>query len=171
MALLVREADYLVRSQRKWALPEGGKLWEKMDKAPVLGHVRWQLRAGRGRKPRERGQSRGVRLEQVTLSDGAKVLYMVIAWRINWLGRTLGELPADLVFETDEWKAAFILNKKPVPQIVPQLNTVIGLMAQREGVMTRKGDGGAGAKEIWLGMQDVAVFVEGIRYARQAGVI
>ena len=37
------KTNYLVRSQRKWALPERGKLWEKVDKAPVLGHVRWQL--------------------------------------------------------------------------------------------------------------------------------
>jgi len=48
--------------------------------------------------------------------------YMVIAWRINRLmrlGRTLPDLPADLVFEPDEWRAAFILNKKPVPKTVP----------------------------------------------------
>ncbi|WP_201211602.1 IS4 family transposase, partial [Rhodocyclus purpureus] len=47
----------------------------------------------------------------------------------------------------------------------------IRLIAQRGGFLARKGDGEPGAKSIWLGMQDVAVFVEGIRYARQAGVI
>jgi hypothetical protein len=75
------------------------------------------------------------------------------------------------VFETDEWKAAFILNKKPVPKQVPELNTVIRLIAQRGGFLGRKGDGEPGVKSIWLGMQDVAVFVEGIRYTRQVGGI
>ena len=257
MALLVRAreldhaADYLVRSQHNRALPEGGKLWEKVGQAPVLGHVCFDLPAGRGRKARAVKQE--VRVERVTLKDGAKgqvqvtcvvaaeidapagvkpvlwrlltnrqastleqacalidwyrarweielfflvlkegcrverlqlgdserlqtalALYMVIAWRINRLmrlGRALADLPADLVFESDEWKAAFILNKKPVPKQVPELNTVIRLIAQRGGFLARKGDGQPGAKSIWLGMQDVAVFVEGIRYARQAGGI
>ena len=257
MALLVRArelehaADYLVRSQHNRALPEGGKLWEKVGQAPVLGHVRFDLPAGRGRKARAVKQE--VRVERVTLNDGAKgqvqvtcvvaaeidapagvkpvlwrlltnrqastleqacalidwyrarweielfflvlkegcrverlqlgdserlqtalALYMVIAWRINRLmrlGRALADLPADLVFESDEWKAAFILNKKPVPKQVPELNTVIRLIAQRGGFLARKGDGQPGAKSIWLGMQDVAVFVEGIRYARHAGGI
>ena len=35
------------------------------------------------------------------------------------LGRSLPELPADLLFEADEWKAAFVLNKKPPPKQVP----------------------------------------------------
>lgn len=73
-------------------------------------------------------------------------------------------MPADLVFETDEWQSAFILNKKPVPNKVPELNTVIRLITQRGG-LARKGDGEPSAKSIWL--QDIVVFVEGLRYARQ----
>lgn len=59
----------------------------------------------------------------------------------------------------------------PVPKKVPELNTVIRLIAQRGGFLARKGDGEPGVKSIWLGLQDVAVFVEGIRYARQTGGI
>lgn len=44
------------------------------------------------------------------------------------------------MFETDEWKVAFIRNKKPVPQKVPELNTVIRLIAQR---WAWQGDGSA----------------------------
>lgn len=62
----------------------------------------------------------GCRVEQLQLGDTdrlqtALAIYMVIAWRINRLmrlGRTLPDLPADLLFEPDEWRAAFILNKK-----------------------------------------------------------
>lgn len=52
---------------------------------------------------------------------------MVVAWRINRLmrlGRELPDLPADLLFDVDEWKAAFILNRRKQPKDVPTLNTV-----------------------------------------------
>lgn len=48
---------------------------------------------------------------------------------------------------------------------------MLRLIAQRGGFLARKGDGDPGAKSIWLGLQDVAIFVEGIRYARQTGGI
>lgn len=76
MALLVRArelehaADYLVRSQHNRALPEGGKLWEKVSQAPVLGCVRFEMPAGRGRKARSVKQE--VRVQRVKLNDGAK---------------------------------------------------------------------------------------------------
>ena len=54
------------------------------------------------------------------------------------LGRTLPDLPADLLFEPDEWRAAFILNKKPVPRQTPTINTVVRLIAQRGGFLGRK---------------------------------
>lgn len=117
----------------------------------------------------------GCRVERLQLADTERLhtalaLYIVIAWRINRLmrlGRTLPELPADLLFEPDEWRAAFILNKKPVPKAVPTLNTVVRLIAQRGGFLGRKHDGEPGAKTIWLGLHEIAVFVEGMRYARQ----
>ena len=76
------------------------------------------------------------------------------------LGRTLPDLPADLLFEADEWRAAFVPNKKKVPQAVPTANTVIRLIAQLGGLLGRKSDGEPGARPLWLGMRDVAVFVQ-----------
>jgi hypothetical protein len=78
-------------------------------------------------------------------------------------------LPADLLFEADEWRAAFVLNKKAVPKAVPTANTVIRLIAQLGGFLGRKSDGEPGAKTLWLGMRDIAVFVQGLRYARELG--
>ena len=63
--------------------------------------------------------------------------------------------------------AAFILNKKPPPKTVPTANTVIRLIAKLGGFLGRKGDGEPGAKTLWLGMRDIAVFVQGTRYARE----
>jgi hypothetical protein len=121
----------------------------------------------------------GCRVERLQLGNiqrlqTALALYMLIAWRINRLmrlGRTLPDLPADLLFEDDEWRAAFILNKKAVPTAVPALNTVIRLIAQLGGFLGRKSDGEPGAKTIWLGMRDIAVFVRGARFAREFGLM
>lgn len=120
----------------------------------------------------------GCKVEQLQLSDSERVqtalaLYMLIAWRINRLmrlARTHPELPADVLLDTQEWQAAFILNNKPVPKQTPQLNTVVSLIAQRGGFLARKGDGQPGAKSLWLGMHDIAVCVQSMRYARQAGL-
>ena len=240
-------ADYLVRFQHNRVLPEGGKLWDEVMTSAPLGHIRFEMPAGRGRKARavepevraqrvvlpdrQGGQlevtcliasevnapasakpvvwrlltnrvastlqeaaelidwyrarweielfflvlKEGCRVERLQLADTERLqtalaLYMVIAWRINRLmrlGRTLPDLPADLLFKPDEWRAAFILNKKPVPKQTPTLNTLVRLIAQRGGFLGRKHDGEPGAKTIWLGMQEIAVFVEGARYARQ----
>lgn len=239
-------ADYLVRSQHNRVLPGGGKLWDRVMQQPPLGHIRFMLPAGRGRKSRSVEQE--IRVQRVQLSDKAKgvieisclvasevnapagvkpivwrllsnrvaatlqeaselidwyrarweielfflilkegcrverlqlsdkdrlesalAIYLVIAWRINRLmrlGRTVPELDAELVFEPDEWRAAFILNKKPIPKKMPGLNEVIRLIARRGGFLGRKGDGEPGARTLWLGLQEIAVFVEGARYAR-----
>jgi phage tail sheath protein FI len=81
---------------------------------------------------------------------------MVIAWRLNrlmQLGRTLSDLLADLLFESDEWRVTFILNKKPVTRQTSTLNTVVRLIAQHGGFLGRKHDGEPGAKTIWLDMR------------------
>lgn len=117
----------------------------------------------------------GCRIEALQLGsvqriETALALYLVVAWRINRLmrlGRGLPELPADLLFEADEWKAAYLLNKKPLPKAVPSLNSVVRLIAQLGGFLGRRGDGEPGAKTLWLGLRDVAVFVEGMRFARK----
>jgi hypothetical protein len=110
-------------------------------------------------------------LEDVERLEVALALHMVIAWRINRrlrLGRTLPDMPADAVFEQDEWHAAFILNKKPMPKQIPTLNTVARLIAQRGGFLGRQGDGEPGARTLWQNMREIAVFVDGlpVRYAR-----
>ena len=44
--------------------------------------------------------------------------------------------------------------------------TVVRLIAQNGDFLARKRDGEPGAKTIWLGLQDIAVFVDGMRYMR-----
>ena len=98
---------------------------------------------------------------------------MVVAWRIARLmrlmrlGRSCPELDVQLMFEPDEPKAAYILNKEKLPDKPPTLNEVTRLVARLGGFLARTGDGGPGVKTIWLGMQRIVDFAAGIRLSRQ----
>ncbi|WP_296643401.1 IS4 family transposase, partial [Thiobacillus sp. 65-1402] len=118
----------------------------------------------------------GCRVEALQLStverlERALALFMVVAWRIARLmrlGRTCPDLDAALLFEQDEWQAAYILNRKKVPKTPPKLNELVRLVAMLGGFLARKGDGEPGVKTIWLGLQRVMDFAAGIRFAREA---
>lgn len=119
----------------------------------------------------------GCRVEALQLAsidriERALALFMVVAWRIARLmrlGRTCPDLDAGLMFEPDEWRAAFILNRKTPPAAPPRLNEVVRLVAMLGGFLARKGDGEPGVKTIWQGLQRVMDFAAGIKYARKIG--
>ena len=72
--------------------------------------------------------------------EHALVLHMVVAWRIArlmWLGRTCPDLDAQLLFEPDEWKSAYILNKQKLPSKPPTLIEVMRLIARLSGARGR----------------------------------
>ncbi len=115
----------------------------------------------------------GCQVEQLQLETMARVeralaLYLMVAWRIHYLmrlGRDYPDLDCEMVFDTDEWKAAYLLAKKKPPATPPTLNEVMRMVASAGGFMGRKGDGQPGAKAIWIGMQALHFFVEGMRVA------
>ena len=118
----------------------------------------------------------GCRVEALQLStmerlELALALFMVVAWRIARLmrlKRTCPDLDAALLFERDEWQAAYILNRKKVPKTPPRLNEVLRLVAMLGGFLARRGDGEPGVKTIWFDLQRVMDFAAGIRFAREA---
>jgi hypothetical protein len=118
----------------------------------------------------------GCRVEALQLStmervERALALFLIVAWRLARLmrlGRSLPDLEAGLLFEADEWQAAYILAEKPVPKTAPTLNEVLRTVAGLGGFLGRKSDGEPGVKTIWLGLQRVMDFAAGIRYARDA---
>lgn len=118
----------------------------------------------------------GCQVEDLQLGTLARIeralaLFMVIAWRIARLmrlGRTCPDLEASLLFEPDEWTAAYVLNKKKPPAQPPRLNEVVRLVAMCGGFLGRKGDQEPGVQTIWQGLQSVMMFAAGLRYAREA---
>ena len=103
-------------------------------------------------------------------TSGRTTLYLVGAWRLDrlmCLGRMLPELPADVLLQADEWKAAYLLNHKKVPKQASPLREAIRRIAWLGGFWGRKGNSEPGAKTLWLGLRDIAVFVDGIQADRQ----
>lgn len=90
-------------------------------------------------------------------------LYMIIAWRILYitmLGRICPEIPCSAVFEDEEWKAVYIVVRRcQPPEIPPNLNDIIRMIASLGGFLDRKGDGFPGPQTIWIGLQRNRDFV------------
>jgi hypothetical protein len=115
-------------------------------------------------------RAEAVQLETVPRIERALALFMVVAWRINLLmrlGRTCPDLPASLMFDPDEIKAAYALTKKPVPATPPTLNDMVRRIAMLGGFLARKGDGEPGVKTIWLGLQRVTDCAAGMHFMRE----
>ena len=87
--------------------------------------------------------------------------------RLMRLGRSCPDLDAQLMFEPDEWTAAFILNQKRPPDTPPTLIEVVRLVARLGGFLARTGDGEPGVKTIWLGMQRILDFAAGVKFSRK----
>lgn len=116
----------------------------------------------------------GCRVEALQLASLPKIeralaLFMVVSWRIGRLmrlGRTCPDLPASLMFDADEIKAAYVLTKKALPSKPPRLNEMVRRVAMVGGFLARKGDGEPGVKTLWLGLQQVRSFVAGMQFMR-----
>jgi len=117
----------------------------------------------------------GCRVEALQLGNMAKLelalaLYLVVSWRLARLvklGRIHPDLEAALLFDDAEWQGAYILAKKAIPKTVPPLRDVIRQIAMLGGFLGRKCDGEPGVKTLWLGMQRLRDFVEGMAHMRE----
>ena len=109
----------------------------------------------------------GCRVEALQLGtlerlERALVIYLIIAWRILHLvtwGRDCPNLPCEVVFDLEEWQAAWIVaHRSSPPATPPKLGEMVRLIAGFGGFLGRKSDGHPGPKAIWEGMQRVREF-------------
>ena len=102
-------------------------------------------------------------LEQRERLEPALALYMIIAWRVLFLsrlGRDCPDLPCDLVFDTMEWQAVYIVTeRKPPPHTPPSLDCMVRMVAGLGGFLNRTSDGFPGPQTVWIGLQRAADFV------------
>ncbi len=119
----------------------------------------------------------GCRVEALQLGclerlERALVIYLIIAWRILHLvtwGRECPDLPCEIVFDPEEWQAAWIVARRtPPPDTPPPLDLMVRLIAGFGGFLGRKSDGYPGPKALWEGLQKVYAFAIGIAAAKQA---
>ena len=114
----------------------------------------------------------GCRVEALQLGNVAKLelalaVYLVVSWRLARLvklGRTHPDLEASALFTETEWKGAYILAKKVIPKNPPTTRELVRQIAMLGGFLGRKGDGEPGVKTLWLGMQRLRDFVEGMAH-------
>ena len=107
-----------------------------------------------------------LQLEDVTRIEPAIAFYCIVAWRVLWLtmiGRSCPELKCDVVFDTEEWHAAYLATyRKRPPDKPPTLEAMIKMIACLGGFLGRKSDGYPGPQTIWAGLQRVRYTAEGI---------
>jgi hypothetical protein len=92
-------------------------------------------------------------------------LFLIIAWRINYLSRISRanpELPCTLIFSEMEWKAAYAAINKTVltPPTTPTIQEMLIMIARLGGYLNRKNDPPPGAKVIWRGLEYLRAFMD-----------
>jgi len=69
-------------------------------------------------------------------------------------------MDCEVVFDPQEWRAAYIVVKRSAPPPTPpRLGEVVGWVASLGGYLGRKHDGPHGPKAIWIGLQRLRDFV------------
>ncbi len=114
----------------------------------------------------------GCKVEESQLETAARfepylAMNMIVAWRVMhvmMLGRECPELPCDIAFDDDEWRAVYAMVKKQTPPAQPpSMKTMVGLIASLGGWLGRKCDGQPGPKAMWVGIQRMTDLAAGWR--------
>ncbi|MCX6141691.1 MAG: IS4 family transposase [Ignavibacteriales bacterium] len=100
--------------------------------------------------------------------QNALALDMIVGWRIMYLtmlGRVIPDMPCDVVFEADEWRAlyGFVNKTTELPDQPPTLAQATLMVAKLGGFLGRKCDGAPGVKTMWKGMTRLEDITEAFR--------
>ena len=156
--IMVRETDPPQGEDPiRWILvtTESTQTWEEVEKLIALYAMRWSIEVF------HRVLKTGCRVEELQLKEAQRIkvavtMYMLVAWRVLYvmtLGRRCPDLPCEVVFEEDEWRALYgIVRPRQKVKEMPRLNEVVGIVAGLGGYLGRKGDGPPGAQALWVGM-------------------
>ena len=120
----------------------------------------------------------GCRIEKLQLEtlqrlEPVLAFSMIVAWRVlflTMLGRACPEMPCEVVFDTAEWHAVYIVTeRKSPPDTPPTLDQMVRMVAGLGGFLNRKSDGFPGPQTLWIGLQRAADFVLAMDAQRGVG--
>ncbi len=98
--------------------------------------------------------------------------YIIIAWRVLYvtmLGREYPNIDCEAVFDKEEWRTLYILEKQQLPsEKPPSLGEAVLMLAGFGGFLKRKNDGFPGPQPIWIGLRRLRDFVYAIQSYRIA---
>jgi hypothetical protein len=113
-----------------------------------------------------------LQLEKLERLEPALAFYLIIAWRVLFLtvlARDCPDMSCDVVFETAEWQAVYLVSeRKAPPKTPPSLDRMVRMVAGFGGFLNRKGDGFPGPQTLWIGLQRAADFVLALDAQRSA---
>lgn len=104
----------------------------------------------------------GCKIEEKSLRKAERLfplfsLYLIIAWRINFLlhmGRVMPEISCDAFFDESEWKAGYIAATRirQPPSNPPSMQEMMRYIGKLGGHLGRKNDPSPGVKAMWVGI-------------------
>jgi len=105
-----------------------------------------------------------LQLEQESRMQAALALYLIVAWRVQFvvmMGREYPDMSCEAVLSEAEWKSVYeIVTGKPAPRKPPPLATMVEMIGQLGGYLGRKHDGPPGPKAMWIGLQRLRDFAQ-----------
>jgi hypothetical protein len=162
-AVLAREDDPPVgEGPVEWLLLSDLPIGTLEEVLAVLAYycVRWQAEVFFGvLKGGCRVEER--QLETVERFQACLAVYLIVAWRVlvvTMLGRQQPQAACAVVFEEDEWRAAYTVVNGAAPEQAPPLAEMIEVVARLGGYAGRRQDGPPGPKVMWLGRQRLRDF-------------
>ena len=104
------------------------------------------------------------RFEHIDRFLSCLAMYMIVAWRrcfVTMIGREYPEMNCEIAFEPSEWKAVWEVVKRTYPPATPpKLETVVHLVAELGGWLTRK-TSHPSSQVMWIGIQRMQDFATG----------
>ena len=112
---------------------------EQVVRVVVYYSVRWQAEVFFG------VLKGGCKVEQRQLENAERykaclAVYLIVAWRVLYLtmrGRRDAEVGCEVVFEADEWRAAYTVIRGQAPQQQPRLGEMLEVVAELGGYIKR----------------------------------
>jgi hypothetical protein len=109
----------------------------------------------------------GCRVEQRQLEDEGRyatllAVYLIVAWRVLYLtlrGRQEPDVSCEVVFDPEEWRAAYTVVQGQAPRQAPRLGEMTAVVAELGGYIRGARRRPPGPKVMWLGLQRLADIV------------